>query len=328
MKIRSPRIMMFVLMGVFFLGIFSVFAETIVLKSGERIEGKIVEQTDDYVKVDSKGVPIMYFIVDIDSINGITMPKTVEDYLTRKGYVQEGVLIKDLDKATASKLLDKFGKEKVDEFVSKHQERVLENMRKNSATQSNSNAESAEEYFNRGLAVSKQGNLPQAISDFTKAIEINPNLADAYYGRGIVYGEQGNFTQAISDCTKAIAINPNLADAYFSRGLAYRKQGNLPQAISDCTKAIAINPNLADAYYGRGIVYCEQGNFTQAISDYTKAIEIKPNDAKVYHLRGFAYYNEKEYDKAWADVHKAEKLGYKINSQFLEDLKKASGRGK
>ena len=57
-----------------------------------------------------------------------------------------------------------------------------------------------------GLPMLTQGNLPQAISDYTKAIEINPNYAEAYNTRGFVYGNQGNFTQTISDCNKAIEI--------------------------------------------------------------------------------------------------------------------------
>ena len=47
-----------------------VFAETVILKSGKKIEGKIIERTDDYVKVDQYGVPITYFLDDIESIEG------------------------------------------------------------------------------------------------------------------------------------------------------------------------------------------------------------------------------------------------------------------
>lgn len=46
-------------------------AETIQLKSGKTIEGKIVEKTDKYIKVDiGIGVPITYFLDDIVSIDG------------------------------------------------------------------------------------------------------------------------------------------------------------------------------------------------------------------------------------------------------------------
>ena len=63
----------------------------------------------------------------------------------------------------------------------------------------------------------KKGDHYGAISDYTKAIEINPdkqmhitivefrNLCQSYYG-------------AISDYSKAIEINPNKANAYYNRG--------------------------------------------------------------------------------------------------------------
>ena len=75
-------------------------------------------------------------------------------------------------------------------------------------------AETAEEYWNIGNVYYDQGNSVQAISDFSKAIEINPKYAEAYYNRGYIYYKQDEFTQANSDLTKAIAINPNLVEDY------------------------------------------------------------------------------------------------------------------
>jgi tetratricopeptide (TPR) repeat protein len=66
-------------------------------------------------------------------------------------------------------------------------------------------------HLNRGVTSHDKGQLDQAISDFTKALEINPRLAEAYYNRGIVYSEKGQLDQAISDFTKALEINPRLA---------------------------------------------------------------------------------------------------------------------
>jgi tetratricopeptide (TPR) repeat protein len=64
----------------------------------------------------------------------------------------------------------------------------------------------------------------------------------------------------------------------------------------------------------------------QAISDFNKALEINPRDAMAYVIRGTAYYFQKEYEKSWKDVEKAEYLGYRIDPEFLDDLRKASGR--
>ena len=43
-------------------------AETVVLKSGKIIEGKILENTDDYIKIDYFGVPLTYYLDDVESI--------------------------------------------------------------------------------------------------------------------------------------------------------------------------------------------------------------------------------------------------------------------
>jgi hypothetical protein len=45
-----------------------IFAETIILKSGKTVEGKIIEKTDKYVKVDFYGVELTYWMNDIERI--------------------------------------------------------------------------------------------------------------------------------------------------------------------------------------------------------------------------------------------------------------------
>jgi len=53
------------------------YADTISLKSGKQIEGKILEMTNDAVKIDFEGVGLTYFFDQIDKINGkqIDLPK-------------------------------------------------------------------------------------------------------------------------------------------------------------------------------------------------------------------------------------------------------------
>lgn len=48
----------------------SVFAETVSLKSGKTIEGKILEKTDKAIKIDISGIPITYYFEEIESIDG------------------------------------------------------------------------------------------------------------------------------------------------------------------------------------------------------------------------------------------------------------------
>ena len=47
------------------------FAETVILKSGQRIEGRIIEKTNEYVKVDFQGIVLTYFSDEINGIEGL-----------------------------------------------------------------------------------------------------------------------------------------------------------------------------------------------------------------------------------------------------------------
>jgi tetratricopeptide (TPR) repeat protein len=190
------------------------------------------------------------------------------------------------------------------------------------------NPKDADRYTNRGAAYLAKGQLDQAITDFNKALEINPKDIMAYNNRGLAYDMKGQYDQAIPDYNKAIEINPNYAKAYNSRGAAYLAKGQLDQAITDFNKALEINPKDIMAYSNRGLAYGEKGQYDQSILDFSKALEIDPGKGVLYANRGKTHYLKGEYDKSWQDVKKAQDLGYQIPADFLDDLRKASGRQK
>jgi tetratricopeptide (TPR) repeat protein len=65
-------------------------------------------------------------------------------------------------------------------------------------------------------------------------------LADAYYNRGISKYNLKDFYGAISDFTKAIELDPNLADAYEYRSISKELLGDLNGACEDAKKAISL----------------------------------------------------------------------------------------
>ncbi len=138
--------------------------------------------------------------------------------------------------------------------------------------------------------------------------------------KGVYYHEEGNYEQAIGEYTKAIEINPNYAEAYNNRGLSFYNQTKYEQAITDYTKAIELNPKYADAYNNRGIVYYDQGQHNQAIKDYSKAIEVNKSYAKAYHNRGLVYMVVlRDKEKGCADWKKACELGECYNYKIAKE---------
>jgi tetratricopeptide (TPR) repeat protein len=92
--------------------------------------------------------------------------------------------------------------------------------------------------------VEKHINL--AISDYTKAIQINPNYADAYNKRGVCFSWAGkkDYEQAISDYTKAIQIEPNNIEAYQLRADAYLAKKEYDKAWEDVHKVESLGGTL------------------------------------------------------------------------------------
>ncbi len=98
-------------------------------------------------------------------------------------------------------------------------------------------------------------------------IYTDPGLAETYNNRGNAYYMQGNLTQAIYEYTKAVELKPDLEDAYYNLGLIHYKQGNLIQAISNYNKAIEINPKDIECYNDRAIIYYQLKEYDNAWGD-------------------------------------------------------------
>ena len=82
-----------------------------------------------------------------------------------------------------------------------------------------------------------------------------PSSASAYVERGDSYQEQGKHEEAIADYTKAIELDPNYTVAYKNRGWIYYLQENYEQAIADYAKVIELDDRNSLAYNNRGYIY-------------------------------------------------------------------------
>ena len=129
-------------------------------------------------------------------------------------------------------------------------------------------------YSNRGAAYANKKQYDEAISDYSKATELNPEYATAFYNRAIAYANKQSYDNAILDFSKVIGLNPDDSAAYVGRATAYANKKRYDRAISDYTKAIELNPENYGAYYNRSMVYEVMKQYDRAVSDCNKAIEL------------------------------------------------------
>jgi tetratricopeptide (TPR) repeat protein len=148
----------------------------------------------------------------------------------------------------------------------------------------------------------------RALSEFNKAIELDPKYAFAYNNRGVAYYDLKDYNMAIQDYDKAIEIDPRSSSAYCNRGLSYYGLKDYKRAISEFNKAIELDPDYSSAYTARGLVYYESNDYNMALQDYNKAIELDPRSVTAYSNRGLSYAALKDYNKAISDYNKVNEL--------------------
>jgi tetratricopeptide (TPR) repeat protein len=132
----------------------------------------------------------------------------------------------------------------------------------------------ADDYFVAAYQRSENGDVAEALAEYSRAITIDPRYAMAYNNRGILKEEKYNdVAGALADYDRAIAIQPQLATAYHNRGNLKRDhRSDFRGALADYNQAILLDRDYGQAYYNRGFLYKE--HFIEAdaaINDFRRA---------------------------------------------------------
>ncbi len=99
------------------------------------------------------------------------------------------------------------------------------------------------------MARYEKGENDRAISDFTKAIKMNPRYGMAHYYRAMAYLHEQQYDQAIADYTKAIEIDPQrFAVAYPERALIYFVKKEYDKAWEDVHKAESLGQEVREGF--------------------------------------------------------------------------------
>ena len=179
--------------------------------------------------------------------------------------------------------------------------------------------EYADAYNYRGISHLSNGDVDDAITDYTKAIQLDPEFTEAYKDRATAYLGSGDFDKAITDYTKAIQLDPDDTDIYNYRGLVHFRNSEIDKAIEDFSRAIQLKPDNADAYYNRGLVHFRNSEIDKAIEDFSRAIQLKPDSANAYYNRGVVQLSSRDWEGAKGDLTTATNNGLDIATEFQHD---------
>ncbi len=108
-------------------------------------------------------------------------------------------------------------------------------------------------YSNRALLLGKyMYRDKEAIADYTKAINLDRNFQRAYLNRGLAYYFSEQYPQAISDFNKLVEINPeSIKNVLEFRASAYYKIGMFDKSQEDIEKAKSLGIKLQEEFVSK-----------------------------------------------------------------------------
>jgi serine/threonine protein kinase/tetratricopeptide (TPR) repeat protein len=179
------------------------------------------------------------------------------------------------------------------------------------ATELNSSLPSA--YVTLGRIHDTTGKNDLALTEFQRALQLDPRNADALTGLAHVYESAGRPADAEAAYKKAIALRPDYWEGYNSLGNFYDSQGKFDDAVAQLQHAITLTPDNATAYSNLAAAYLDSGDtkkFPDAESALKKSIELTPNYGAYANL-GYLYEEQHRFAEAAAATEKALQLNDK-----------------
>jgi len=160
-------------------------------------------------------------------------------------------------------------------------------------------AQSAKQLYKAGEEFAKKLSFDDAIEQFSRAIELDPDFEKAYIQRGIAYTKIKSYEKAATDFDRAIVFNEKDENLYYLSGSAYHMQGAHETALEKLNKAVNMKKNFLEAYQVRSVVLMNLERYPEALEDCKRCLKIKEDNQGYYNL-GQVYEKLEMYQEAEA----------------------------
>lgn len=289
-------------------------AETITLKSGRVLEGRVVERTGEYLKFKTGSgiLNIRYRMMspeDAERLKGQASPKREKkssrpekDMLKKKTATDtEPQKPPDIYALLEEKIAPRDYVFNRTGFMPEDYRQVIKELRDIPSNRPLLNIAKAYYYLNEDEA---------AIATALKAVEGNPESAEAYFTLGFISWGNDNLTHAIRYYKKAVMLNPDLA--YGQIGDIYRAMDRCQEALDFYEEFRAAHPGefkgTFGVYHSMGRCATMLGHFDEAIEYFVKSLERKDDYAQVHIDLGYSLRLVKNYEKSVQAFHKGLEL--------------------
>ena len=176
-----------------------------------------------------------------------------------------------------------------------------------------------ENYYQDGLKKFQENKIQEAVKNWEKASELNPNSAKIFSILGNAYKILNEFDKSTENIEKAAQIEPDNYKYLYNLGLIFFEQNKYSEAKEVLHKALEINDKNFELYNDLGVVYYKTNDYTQAEYYLKKAIDLNSNYYAAHINLATVYLSSKSIDKAFTLITNIEsKFGADSNTNELK----------
>jgi tetratricopeptide (TPR) repeat protein len=159
-----------------------------------------------------------------------------------------------------------------------------------------------------GIAYKQEGKITEAIAEFEKAIESNPDDHFSLSHLAHIYYQQGKFENASRLIDDSLKLNPSNPFAHSVKGEILFAEGRMEESATIFGEILNLKPDDTYAHGKLGVIYRKQGRMKEAISIIERGLEIDPDDPSLHHALGDVYAWQDKDEEAIEEYQKAIEL--------------------
>jgi tetratricopeptide (TPR) repeat protein len=150
--------------------------------------------------------------------------------------------------------------------------------------------------------------LQQAIDDFTRAIEKDPQMVEALVNRGYVRNNMQDAQAAIRDFEPAIKISPDNGVARLGLAYSYLQLHQSREALEETDRAEKLTGEIGATHMARATAYRQMRVLNKAEGEYRLALKFAPDDLRVYEALADTLYHAHRFSQAITELNTALRL--------------------
>lgn len=154
----------------------------------------------------------------------------------------------------------------------------------------------------RALALQKNGDQEEAITQLDKALEIEPDNPELLYDKAISLQMLLRFDDAIEYYNKSMMTDKDNFGAFINKGLCLSNPSTNKheEALSCFEHALRLLPGDPGALSLKGYSLDSLGRYREAIECFDKILEVQPREVNILINKGLALSHLGKYDEAIA----------------------------